>query len=74
MDINLKGVMHCMRAQLKVLPKPGGVIAIVSSAGGIIGIPYSATYSSSKWGVLGLAKSAAAEFGKHGIRISSVLP
>lgn len=74
MDVNMKGVMHCLKAELKVMPQPGGAIVNVASAAGIIGIPNQATYCASKWGVLGLGKSAAAEFGKHGIRINSVLP
>ena len=74
MDVNLKGTMHCMRAQLPHLPRPGGSIVNVASTAGIHGLPKSAAYSSSKHGVIGLTSSAAGEFGRDGIRINSLLP
>ncbi|EAW15384.1 SDR family NAD(P)-dependent oxidoreductase [Aspergillus fischeri NRRL 181] len=74
MDVNLKGVMLCMRAQLPHLPRPGGVIVNVSSTSGLRGLPHNAAYSSSKFGVIGLSASAAGEFGPLGIRINSLLP
>lgn len=74
MDVNLKGTMHCLRAQLPHLPRPGGSIVNVASTAGIHGLPKSAAYSSSKHGVIGLTSSAAGEFGRDGIRINSLLP
>ncbi|KAG2016855.1 hypothetical protein GB937_006057 [Aspergillus fischeri] len=74
MDVNLKGVMLCMRAQLPHLPRPGGVIVNISSTSGLRGLPHNAAYSSSKFGVIGLSASAAGEFGPLGIRINSLLP
>jgi len=74
MHVNLYGVMHCMRAQLGKIAKPGGSIVNVSSTAGVHGLPKSAAYSSSKYGVIGLTESAAGEFGKAGIRINALLP
>ncbi|KAI9839495.1 MAG: hypothetical protein M1819_002120 [Sarea resinae] len=74
MNINLTGVMQCMRAQLAKITKPGGSIVNVSSTSGIHGLPHSAAYAASKHGVIGLTSSAAGEFGKKGVRINSLLP
>lgn len=73
-SINLTGVMHCMRAELPHLTRPGGAIVNVSSTSGLRGLPHNAAYSSSKFGIIGLTESAAGEFGKHGIRINALLP
>ncbi|KAF5600716.1 short chain dehydrogenase reductase [Fusarium pseudoanthophilum] len=74
MDVNLKGVMWCMRAQIPHLPRPGGAIVNISSTSGLRGFPHNAAYSSSKFGVIGLTSSVAGEFGTEGIRINSLLP
>ncbi|KAF2492583.1 putative short chain dehydrogenase/ reductase [Lophium mytilinum] len=74
LSINLNGVMHCMRAQLPHLPRPGGAIVNVSSTSGLRGFPHNAAYSTSKFGIIGLTESAAGEFGKEGIRINALLP
>lgn len=75
MDINVKGVWLCMKHELtQMLAQGGGAIVNTASVAGIVGAPRHAIYAASKHAVVGLTKSAAAEYGKKGIRINSVCP
>jgi NAD(P)-dependent dehydrogenase (short-subunit alcohol dehydrogenase family) len=73
-SVNLTGVMNCMRSQLQKISRPGGSIVNVSSTSGLRGLAKNAAYASSKFGVIGLTESAAAEYGKQGVRINALLP
>ena len=72
-SVNLTGVMHCLRAQMKVI-SDGGSIVNAASIAGQIGRPYAAAYAASKHGVIGLTRSAAKEIGKRGVRVNGVAP
>jgi NAD(P)-dependent dehydrogenase (short-subunit alcohol dehydrogenase family) len=75
MAINVKGVWLCMRRQIgQMLAQGGGAIVNTASVAGLVGAPRHAIYAASKHAVVGLTKSAAAEYGKKGIRINSVCP
>jgi NAD(P)-dependent dehydrogenase (short-subunit alcohol dehydrogenase family) len=75
LSVNLKGVWLCMKYEIKaMLPQGGGSIVNVSSACGLIGVPYGAPYVSSKHGLNGLTKTAALEYAQAGIRINAVCP
>ncbi|KAF1987324.1 NAD(P)-binding protein [Aulographum hederae CBS 113979] len=71
--VNLTGLMHCMRAQLKHM-KSGSSIVNAASILGIQGGAFTAAYSASKHGVNGLTRSCAKEVGKDGIRVNSIAP
>lgn len=71
--VNLTGLMHCLRAQIRHI-EHGGSIVNAASIAGQIGRPMSAAYAASKHGVIGLTRSAAKECGKHHTRVNSVAP
>jgi NAD(P)-dependent dehydrogenase (short-subunit alcohol dehydrogenase family) len=75
MAINVKGVWLCMKHEItQMLKQGGGVIVNAASIAGLVGTPKHAIYSASKHAVVGLTKSAAAEYGRKGIRINDVCP
>lgn len=73
MDVNLKGLMYCMRAELKVMANNGSIVNAASIAG-LEGFANNAAYSASKHGVIGLTRSAAKEVGKQAIRVNCIAP
>ncbi|OBK30810.1 3-ketoacyl-ACP reductase [Mycobacterium asiaticum] len=74
-DTNLTGVFHTLRAALPVMRQQRfGRIVVTSSMGGRMGIPDLAAYNATKWGIIGLAKSAALEVAKEGVTINVICP
>jgi len=74
-NINLKGVWLCMKYEIPVMLKHGGgVIVNTASVGGLKATPRNSDYVASKFGVVGLTKSAALAYAKDGIRINVVCP
>jgi NAD(P)-dependent dehydrogenase (short-subunit alcohol dehydrogenase family) len=74
-DVNLSGTANVLRVFAPLLVEGGGGrIVICSSTQGQHGTKYGAAYSASKWGLIGLMKSAALELGAHGITVNAVVP
>jgi len=74
-DVNLTGTANSIRAFAPYLVKRGsGRIIVSSSTQGRHGMKDGAAYSASKWGIIGLMKSAALELGPHGITVNAVVP
>jgi 3alpha(or 20beta)-hydroxysteroid dehydrogenase len=75
LDVNLTGVFLGMRAVAAAMSEQkAGSIINVSSVAGLMGGPYLAAYSASKWGVRGITKVAARELARSGVRVNSVHP
>lgn len=75
MDINLKGQFNCCKVAVdRMLENNKGSIINLSSQSGKVGTSNYQAYCASKFGVIGLTQSLAAEFGPRGIRVNSIAP
>jgi NAD(P)-dependent dehydrogenase (short-subunit alcohol dehydrogenase family) len=76
LDINLNGTFLLAKAVAKNMVNNGnaGKIVLLSSLGGTKGMPGSAAYSASKFGVIGLVKSLALELAKYNINVNAINP
>ena len=74
-EVNLTGTANVLRVFAPLLVKRGGGrIIITSSTQGQHGTKFGSAYSASKWGLIGLMKSAALELGAHNITVNAVIP
>jgi NAD(P)-dependent dehydrogenase (short-subunit alcohol dehydrogenase family) len=74
-DVNLTGTANAVRAFAPhIVKRGGGRIVLTSSTQGQHGTKYGAAYSASKWGIVGLMKSAALELGPHKITVNALIP
>lgn len=73
--VNLTGVFHCMKYEIaQMVGNGGGVIVNMASILGAVGFANAPAYTAAKHGVLGLTKTAAAEYGAQRVRINAVGP
>ncbi len=72
--VNLTGTFLMCQAALPHLLEGGGNIVNMSSTAALAGHPWTAAYSASKGGVLGLTRTLAIEYGKQGLRANAVCP
>ena len=74
-DNNLNGTANTIRAFApKMVAKNKGRIIVLSSMQGLHGTKDASSYSASKWGIIGLMKSAAMELGEHNITVNALIP
>jgi NAD(P)-dependent dehydrogenase (short-subunit alcohol dehydrogenase family) len=74
-DNNLNGTANTVRAFApKMVARKKGRFILLSSMQGKHGTRDASSYSASKWGILGLMKSAAMELGEHNITVNALIP
>ncbi|MFH8492478.1 SDR family NAD(P)-dependent oxidoreductase [Streptomyces longisporoflavus] len=75
MNVNVRGVWNCMRAQISAMVDRGtrGSIVNTSSTAGLFATGAVAPYVAAKHAVLGLTRAAAAEYGDQGIRVNALI-
>jgi NAD(P)-dependent dehydrogenase (short-subunit alcohol dehydrogenase family) len=75
-DINLKGTFLVTQAvgRAMIAAGKGGKIVNLASQAGTVAIEEHVAYCASKFGVIGLSKTFAAEWGKHGICVNTLSP
>ena len=74
-DINLKGAFFGCRAALKrMTPRNSGRIINTASVGGLRGAADGASYTASKFGLVGLTRQIAVTHSQYGITIDAICP
>ncbi|BAK67828.1 putative oxidoreductase [Sphingobium sp. SYK-6] len=73
-DINLTASFEVTQRAIPLLKGSAGTIIIMSSAAGRYGYPNRIAYATSKWGLVGFAKTLAIELGPHDISVNAILP
>ncbi len=74
-DNNLNGTANTIRAFApKMVARQHGRIIVLSSMQGLHGTKDASSYSASKWGIIGLMKSAAMELGQYNITVNALIP
>jgi NAD(P)-dependent dehydrogenase (short-subunit alcohol dehydrogenase family) len=74
--INLMGPIHVIESFVPpmVAARRGGRLVNVSSAAGLVALPWHAAYSASKYGLRGLSEVLRFDLAKHRIGVSVVVP
>lgn len=74
-DVNIKGVVNGCYAALPYLKATKGArIVNTASAAAIVGSPRLSVYSATKFAVRGLSEALDIEFGRHGVRVTCLMP
>jgi len=75
-DVNLTGAFFGVKAAAETMigQGKGGRIINIASQAAKSGFPHAQAYTSSKHGLVGLARSAAVELGEHKITVNNVCP
>jgi 3-oxoacyl-[acyl-carrier protein] reductase len=75
LEVNLSGAFWVLQAAFEALAASGdGRVVLISSVAAEIGLPGQAAYGASKAGLVGLARTLAAEWADRGIRCNVLMP
>lgn len=75
LDVNIQGNFRVLRAAGRVMTaRKTGSIILFSSIRSQVVEPGQSAYAASKAGIVQLARTAAAEFGPHGVRVNAIAP
>ncbi|MCK6066680.1 SDR family oxidoreductase [Microbacterium sp. EYE_512] len=73
--VNLDGTFWITQAAVPAITESGrGAIVVMSSLAGRVGYPQRLAYATSKWGLVGFAKTLALELGSADVTVNAVLP
>lgn len=74
-DINISGVFHTVRPiGRRMIGRGCGAIVTIASTDGLGGHAGRSHYAASKHAVVGMTRSLAIEWGRHGVRVNAVAP
>ena len=73
-SVNLEGAFLAAKYGGPMLKATRGAIVLTSSTAGIYGFPNRAPYAAAKWGIIGLMKTLAMEWGPAGVRANAICP
>ena len=75
LETNLSGAFFVVQAAFETLAASGdGRVVLISSVAAEVGLPGQVAYGASKAGLVGMARTLAAEWAQHGIRCNVVMP
>jgi len=74
LQVNVKGIYHCLHAAIPLMKKKGGSILNMASVASSVGIPDRFAYSMTKGAVVGMTLSVAKDFLASHIRCNCISP
>jgi NAD(P)-dependent dehydrogenase (short-subunit alcohol dehydrogenase family) len=74
MAVNAAGVAATVKAAVPAMKTGGGSIIVMASINAFVAHPRQMLYTASKHAALGIARAAALDLGRYGIRVNAVAP